>query len=126
IHLARVVISLSSPAAQTQARRTMAGVRCLIVGAPTCCMIARSSIRFSRSYLVSYSIGSSLMMEAPWLLPIQNVGGLVELSTSTLRTFVVLGSRYSIDSAVLVFNRMTRSVVIPAVQRSPFLSHVTS
>ena len=54
----------------------------------------------SRPYLVSYSIGSSLMMEAPWLFPIQNVGGLVELSTSTLRTFVVLGSKYSIDSAV--------------------------
>jgi hypothetical protein len=36
------------------------------------------------------------MMEAPWLLPTQNVTGVVELSTKTLRMFVNRGSRYSV------------------------------
>ena len=36
----------------------------------------------------SYSKGSTLMIEAPRLLPTQNVGGVVLLSTNTRRTLV--------------------------------------
>ena len=39
------------------------------------------------------SSGSTLMIEAPWSLPVQNVTGVVELSTKTLRMFVDLGRR---------------------------------
>ena len=41
---------------------------------------------------MSQSSGSTLTIEAPWLLPIQNVTGLVELSTNTRRMLVVFGS----------------------------------
>src|SRR5262245_16281566 len=39
------------------------------------------------------SSGSTLTIEAPWLLPVQNVTGLVVLSTNTRRILVVFGSR---------------------------------
>ena len=48
------------------------------------------------------SSGSSLMIDAPWLLPTQNVTGVVELSTNTRRTLVVRGSRYSTNWPLLV------------------------
>jgi hypothetical protein len=45
------------------------------------------------------------MIEAPRLLPTQNVGGFVLLSTLTRRMFVDRGRRYSTISPVLVFRR---------------------
>ena len=48
----------------------------------------------------SYSNGSSLIREEPWLLPTQKVAGFVELSTSTRRMLVDRGSRYSVNSPV--------------------------
>src|SRR5262249_28625944 len=72
------------------------------------------------------SIGSTFTIEAPWLLPTQNVTGLVELSTNTRRILVVFGSRYSTNSPVLGFSRETRSLSIEPVKASPFLSLTTS
>src|SRR4051812_27722509 len=40
--------------------------------------------------------------------------------------FVELGNRYSVISPVLLFMRVTRSVIIEPVQASPFLSTATS
>src|SRR5450755_4482054 len=68
------------------------------------------------------SCGSSLTIEAPWLLPVQNVTGLVVLSTNTRRMLVSLGSMYSTVVLVLGSRRTTRSVVIPPVQISPLRS----
>src|ERR1700686_3794027 len=65
-------------------------------------------------------------MEAPWLFPTQNVTGVVELSTNTLRMFVNRGRRYSTNSPVLGFRRCTVSVNSPPDHASPFLSPVTS
>ena len=39
-----------------------------------------------------YSSGSTLTIEAPWLLPAQKVTGVVELSTNTRRILVLRGS----------------------------------
>src|SRR5262249_56102806 len=72
------------------------------------------------------SIGSTFTIEAPWLLPTQNVTGVVELSTNTRRMLVVFGNRYSTNSPVLGFSRDTRSLSIEPVQASPFLSVTTS
>src|SRR5262245_21712450 len=72
------------------------------------------------------SIGSTLTIEAPWLLPTQKVTGLVELSTNTRRILVVFGNRYSTNSPVLGSSRDTRSLSIEPVQASPFLSVTTS
>jgi hypothetical protein len=41
---------------------------------------------------VAQSCGSTLTIEAPWLLPTQKVTGVVELSTHTRRTLVNLGN----------------------------------
>src|ERR1700686_809323 len=65
-------------------------------------------------------------MEAPWLFPTQNVTGVVELSTNTLRMFVNRGRRYSTNSPVLGFRRCTVLVNSPPDHASPFLSAVTS
>src|SRR5215469_14200705 len=70
--------------------------------------------------------GSSFTIDAPWLLPTQNVTGVVELSTNTRRTFVNRGRRYSTNSPVLGLRRCTVSVNSPPDQASPFLSAVTS
>src|SRR5437016_4332567 len=66
------------------------------------------------------------MTEAPWLLPTQNVGGVVELSTNTRRMFVGRGSMYSVNLPVLGSSRSTRSLSIEPVHASPFLSRATS
>src|SRR5438128_11701863 len=66
------------------------------------------------------------MTEAPWLLPTQNVGGVVELSTKTRRMFVCRGSRYSVNVPALGSSRSTRSLSIEPVQASPLLSRATS
>ena len=66
------------------------------------------------------------MIEAPWLLPTQNVTGVVELSTKTLRMFVNPGSRYSVYWPVLGSRRRMRTVSIDPVHASPFLSTGTS
>src|SRR5215472_11862087 len=66
--------------------------------------------------------GSSLTMEAPWLLPTQKLTGVVVLSTKTRRMLVSLGRKYSTVWLVLGSSRTTRSVVMPPVQISPFLS----
>lgn len=65
-------------------------------------------------------------MEAPWLLPTQNVTGVVELSTNTRRMLVLRGSRYSTERPVRVSTRVTKSVIIEPVQASSFLSIATS
>src|SRR5260221_12853374 len=65
-------------------------------------------------------------MDALWLLPIHSVGGFVELSTSTRRMFVLRGRRYPTVSPVLLLMRATRSLNMPPVQMSPFLSTTAS
>ena len=65
-------------------------------------------------------------MDAPWLLPTQNVTGLVELSTNTRRTLVVRGSRYSTNCPFLGFSRAMRSLSIEPVHASPLRSIATS
>src|SRR6266850_2497606 len=66
------------------------------------------------------------MIDAPWLLPTQNVTGVVELSTNTRRMLVDRGNRYSVNSPLSGRSRSTRSVDIDPVHASPFLSTVTS
>src|SRR5215475_14947843 len=68
------------------------------------------------------SSGSTLTRAAPWLLPTQNVTGVVELSTNTVRMLVSRGSRYSTVSPVLGSSLTARSVCMPPVHISPFLS----
>src|SRR5581483_12496829 len=65
-------------------------------------------------------------MDAPWLLPIQNVTGVVALSTNTRRIFVKRGRRYSVISLLFGLMRSTRSLNSPPDQTSPFLSAVAS
>src|SRR5215467_1112706 len=72
------------------------------------------------------SSGSSRTIDAPWLLPTQNVGGVVRLSTKTRRIFVNFGSRYSTMAPLFGLRRSTRSVYSPPAQASPFLSEATS
>src|SRR5215813_9395093 len=72
------------------------------------------------------SSGSTLTIEAPWLLPTQKVGGLVVLSTKERRMSVSRGSGYSTACPVCGSSRTIRSVVMPPVQASPFLSVTTS
>src|SRR3954453_19729022 len=57
-----------------------------------------------------------------WLLPTQNVVGVVELSTNTVRMLVSDGIRYCTALPVLGSSRTTRSVLIVEAQSSPFLS----
>src|SRR5262249_30094038 len=57
-----------------------------------------------------------------WLLPTQNVTGVVELSTNTVRMLVSDGIRYCIVCPVLGSSRTTRSVCIVEAHSSPFLS----
>src|SRR5262249_51397662 len=73
-----------------------------------------------------HSSGSSLMIDAPWLLPTQKVTGVVELSTKTRRMLVSRGSRYSTDAPILVSSRTMWSLSIEPVQASSFLSRTTS
>jgi hypothetical protein len=40
-----------------------------------------------------HSSGSTLTIDAPWLLPAQNVTGVVELSTNTRLILVVRGNK---------------------------------
>src|SRR5262249_12745872 len=61
-------------------------------------------------------------MEAHCLLPVQNATGVVVSSTKTGRMLVSLGRKYSTVWLVLGSSRTTRSVVMPPVQISPFLS----
>src|SRR5437667_12809820 len=72
------------------------------------------------------SSGSTLTIDALWLLPIHSVGGFVELSTSTRRMFVLRGRRYSTVSPVVLLTRATRSLNMPPVQMLPFLSRIAS
>ena len=68
-------------------------------------MDGHEPLRSGREPPQAQSSGSSLMMLAPWLLPTQNVGGVVLLSTKTRRMLVVFGSRYSTNLPVLVSSR---------------------
>src|ERR1700681_2458877 len=74
----------------------------------------------------SQSSVSILTIEAPWLLPTQNVGRGVVSSTNTRRRLVGFGSRYSIFSPETRFVRRIRSVFMPPLHSSPFLSLTTS
>src|SRR5262245_66217439 len=58
----------------------------------------------------SQSSGSTRTIEAPWLLPTQKVGGVVELSTNMRRMLVSRGSGYSTASPRLGLRLTTRSV----------------
>jgi hypothetical protein len=53
----------------------------------------RTGTTYGATSRIRQSSGSTLMIEAPWSLPVQNVTGVVELSTKTLRMFVDLGRR---------------------------------
>lgn len=53
----------------------------------------RRGTTYGATSRIRQSSGSTLMIEAPWSLPVQNVTGVVELSTKTLRMFVDLGRR---------------------------------
>src|SRR5690349_8082781 len=68
------------------------------------------------------SSGSTLTIRWSWLLPTQNVTGVVELSTNTVRMLVSEGIRYCTVPAVFGSSRTTRSVCIVDAQISPFLS----
>ena len=68
------------------------------------------------------SSGSTLTSAWAWSLPTQNVTGVVELSRYTVRMLVSLGMRYSTVVAALGSTRTTRSLLMPPVQISPFLS----
>src|SRR4051794_11149324 len=72
------------------------------------------------------SSGSSLTIDAPWLLPTQKVTGVVWLSTNTRRTLVERGRRYSTVAPLAGSRRRIRSLYSPPDQTSPFLSAVTS
>src|SRR5499425_2486523 len=61
-------------------------------------------------------------MRWSWLLPTQNVTGIVELSTNTVRMLVSDGIKYCAVWPVLGSSRTTRSVLIVEAQISPFLS----
>src|SRR5262249_60748832 len=75
---------------------------------------------------VGASSGSSLTIEAPWLLPTQNVTGFVRLSTNTRRSLVARGSTYSVKWPLDGSKRRMRSVYSPPLHTWPFLSAVTS
>src|SRR5438093_841057 len=68
------------------------------------------------------SSGSIFTIRWSWLLPTQNVVGVVELSTNTVRMLVSDGIRYCTALPVLGSSRTTRSVCIVDAQISPFLS----
>src|SRR6266513_1082545 len=68
------------------------------------------------------SSGSTLTIRWSWLLPTQNVVGVVDLSTNTVRMLVSDGIRYCTAVPVLGSSRTTRSVCIVETQSSPFRS----
>src|SRR4051794_7748027 len=72
------------------------------------------------------SCGSSLISAAPWLLPTQNVGGVVLLSTNTRRTLVWCGSGYSVILPVSRLSRRIRSAFMPPVHKCPSLAGAAS
>src|SRR5262249_41738617 len=76
--------------------------------------------------LVTASNGSSFTIDAAWLLPTQNVTGVVLLATQTRRTFVCPGIKYSVKLPVFGSRRTMRSLYSPPDHTSPFLSIVTS
>src|SRR5689334_25346024 len=82
---------------------------------------SRASELFSRN-IQPQSSGSTLTIRWSWLLPTQNVTGVVELSTNTVRMLVSDGIRYCTALPVLGSTRTTRSVCIVDAQISPFLS----
>src|SRR6266404_1680766 len=70
----------------------------------------------------SQSSGSTCTSLWSWLLPTQNVTGVVELSTNTVRMFVSDGMRYCTPEPVFGSSRTTRSVCMVEAHSSPFLS----
>src|SRR5439155_3915156 len=68
------------------------------------------------------SSGSTFTIRRSWLLPTQNVVGVVDLSTNTVRMLVSDGIRYCTAAPVLGSRRTTRSVCIVETQSSPFRS----
>ena len=109
---------------------TVAGMPSLVIRvhkmqmAGTCPAIARwPSISL---IAVQQSSGSTLTIEAPWLLPTQSTGRGPVSSTKTRRMLVVRGSRYSVTWPVFGSRRATRSVSIEPVHTSPFLVGTTS
>src|SRR5215475_1340414 len=70
----------------------------------------------------SQSSGSTRTSLWSWLLPTQNVTGVVELSTNTVRMLVSPGIRYCTAVPVFGSTRTTRSVYMVEAHNSPFLS----
>ena len=84
-------------------------------------------VRFAEPpHVIHQFSGSTLTIEPWWLLPTQNVTGVVVLSTKTRRMLVSRGSRYSTNYPVSGLSRDTRSFSIDPVHTSPFRSIVTS
>src|SRR6266853_4572229 len=79
-------------------------------------------LRKSGDGAAAQSSGSTFTSRWSWLLPTQNVTGVVELSTNTVRMLVSDGIRYCTAVPVLGSSRTTRSVCIVDAQISPFLS----
>ena len=63
--------------------------------APRTAVVPRACAGFAGTThgVAPYSSGSTLTIEAPWLLPAQKVTGVVELSTKTRRMLVLRGRR---------------------------------
>src|SRR5882762_8158486 len=68
------------------------------------------------------SSGSTFTSRWSWLLPTQNVVGVVDLSTNTVRMLVSDGMRYCTALPVLGSRRTTRSVCMVETQSSPLRS----
>src|SRR4051812_30123761 len=74
----------------------------------------------------NYSSGSTLTIEAPWLLPTHRMPGFLESSMKTRRMLVGRGIWYSVYWPVAISRRDTRSVSMEPVQASPFLPAMAS
>src|SRR5438552_3937433 len=70
--------------------------------------------------------GSTRMMVSPCWSPSQRLERAPDFCTSTWRTLVSCGNRYSVNSPVWVFSRTATSLSIPAVQTYVLSSNCAS
>src|SRR3989442_14275236 len=83
-------------------------------------MAAPPPVEPAQRSTAAQSSGSTFTIRWSWLLPTQNVVGVVDLSTNTVRMLVSDGIRYCTAFPVLGSRRTTRSVGIVETQSSPF------
>src|SRR5882724_6311262 len=95
---------------------------CGKMGASSRCHPSPQGLSAPCNGTAAQSSGSTFTIRWSWLLPTQNVTGVVELSTNTVRMLVSDGIRYCTALPVLGSSRTTRSVCIVDAQISPFLS----